>query len=81
MKTFKELMEEKVVTENLDEIKEMAYTEVQIACDNAERIMEMIDDNSEKEGTVVGTTVQYLRVRDDDGILYRVRHKNARLEE
>lgn len=43
--------------------------------------MDMIDDNSEREGTVVGTTVQYLRVRDDDGILYRVRHKDARLVE
>ena len=42
-------MEEKVVTENLDEIKEMAYTEVQIACDNAKRIMEMMDEGIEPE--------------------------------
>lgn len=49
MKTFKELLEEKVVTENLDEIQEMAYTEVQIACDNAKRIMEMMDEGIEPE--------------------------------
>jgi hypothetical protein len=43
--------------------------------------MDMVDDNEEKEGTVVGTTLQYLRVRDDAGILYRVRHKDADLLE
>ena len=49
MKTFKELMEEKVITENLDEIQKMAYTDVQIACDNAKRIMEMMDEGIEPE--------------------------------
>jgi nicotinic acid mononucleotide adenylyltransferase len=43
--------------------------------------MDMADDDTEKEGTVVGSTVQYLRVRDDDGILYRVRHNDATLIE
>ena len=41
--------------------------------------MDMADDGTEKEGTVVGSTVQYLRVRDDDSILYRVRHQDAEL--
>lgn len=49
MKTFKELMEEKAITENLDEIQEMAYTEVQIICDNAKRIMDMMDEGIEPE--------------------------------
>jgi hypothetical protein len=49
MKTFKELMEEKAITENLDEIQEMAYTDVQIAYDNAKRIMEMMDEGIEPE--------------------------------
>ena len=49
MKTFKELMEEKVITENLEEIQEMAYTDVQIVCDNAKRIMEMMDEGIEPE--------------------------------
>jgi nicotinic acid mononucleotide adenylyltransferase len=43
--------------------------------------MDMADDGTEKEGTVVGSTVQHLRVRDDDGILYRVRHNDATLIE
>lgn len=43
--------------------------------------MDMADDGTEKDGTVVGSTVQYLRVRDDDGILYRVRHNDATLIE
>ena len=42
-------MEEKTITENLDEIQEMAYTDVQIACDNAKRIMEMMDEGIEPE--------------------------------
>jgi nicotinic acid mononucleotide adenylyltransferase len=41
--------------------------------------MDMADDDTEKEGTVVGSTLQHLRVRDDDGILYRVRHTDAEL--
>jgi len=49
MKTFKELLEEKVITENIDEIKEMAYNDVRIACDNAKRIMEMMDEGIEPE--------------------------------
>lgn len=43
--------------------------------------MDMVDGDSEKEGTVVGTNVQHLRVRDDAGILYRVRHSDAELLE
>lgn len=40
--------------------------------------MDMIDDNElEREGTVVGSTVQHLRIRDDDGVLYLVRHSDA----
>lgn len=42
-------MEDKAITENLDEIQEMAYTDVQIACDNAKRIMEMMDEGVEPE--------------------------------
>ncbi len=49
MKTFKELLEEKVISENIEEIQEMAYTDVQIACDNAKRIMEMMDEGVEPE--------------------------------
>jgi len=40
----------------------------------------MVDDG-EKQGTVVGSTLQYLRVRDEDGILYKVRHADAELLE
>lgn len=35
------------------------------------------DDTYEKEGTVVGSNVSHLRVRDDDGKLYLVRHNEA----
>jgi hypothetical protein len=49
MKTFKELLEEKVISENIEEIQEMARTELQIACDNATRIMEMMDEGIEPE--------------------------------
>jgi hypothetical protein len=49
MKTFKELLEEKVISENMEEIQEMAYTDVQIAFDNAKRIMEMMDEGIEPE--------------------------------
>ena len=41
--------EERDITENLDEVKEMSYTEVQIAYDNAKRIMEMMDEGIEPE--------------------------------
>jgi len=41
--------------------------------------MDMADDGSEKEGTVVGSNVQHLRVRSDDGMLYKVRHADAEL--
>lgn len=43
--------------------------------------MDMADDDSEKEGTVVGSTLQHLRVRDSNGILYLVRHADAELIE
>lgn len=42
--------------------------------------MDMFDDK-EHEGTVVGSNVQHLRVRDDDGILYKVRQVDAELIE
>lgn len=42
--------------------------------------MDMFDDE-EHEGTVVGSNVQHLRVRDDDGILYKVRQVDAELIE
>jgi hypothetical protein len=42
--------------------------------------MDMIDDET-REGTVVGSNVQHLRVRDDDGILFKVRHSDAELVE
>jgi hypothetical protein len=41
----------------------------------------MADGEEEKEGTVVGSNVQHLRVRDDNGILYKVRHADAELIE
>jgi hypothetical protein len=43
--------------------------------------MDMVDDGSEREGTVVGSNVQHLRVRDDDGVLFKVKHKDAELVE
>lgn len=43
--------------------------------------LDMADGDGVKEGTVVGSTVQHLRVRADDGILYKVRHKDAELIE
>lgn len=43
--------------------------------------LDMADGGDVKEGTVVGSTVQHLRVRSDEGILYKVRHKDARLVE
>jgi len=43
--------------------------------------MDMADGEEEKEGTVVGSNVQHLRVRDDNGILYKVRHADAELIE
>lgn len=43
--------------------------------------MDMFDNGETKEGTIVGSTVSYLRVRDDDGILYKVRHADAKLIE
>jgi hypothetical protein len=49
MKTFKELLEEKVIVENMEEIQEMAYNEIQIISDNAKRIMEMMDEGVEPE--------------------------------
>jgi len=41
--------------------------------------LDMADGDGTKEGTVVGSSVQHLRVRADDGILYKVRHKDAEL--
>jgi hypothetical protein len=43
--------------------------------------MDMADNFSEKEGTIVGSDVSHLRVRDDQGILYKVRHADAELVE
>ena len=43
--------------------------------------MDMADGDSEKVGTVVGSNVQHLRVRDDAGVLYKVRHSDAELIE
>jgi nicotinamide mononucleotide adenylyltransferase len=43
--------------------------------------LDMADGDGVKEGTVVGSTVQHLRVRSEDGILYKVRHKDAELIE
>jgi nicotinic acid mononucleotide adenylyltransferase len=42
--------------------------------------LDMTDD-TEKEGTVVGSNTQHLRVRSDDGKLYLVRHKDAEIVE
>jgi len=41
--------------------------------------IDMADGDDSKEGTVVGSNVQHLRVRSDDGILYKVRHKDAEM--
>jgi hypothetical protein len=38
--------------------------------------MDMFDGQLRK-GTVVGGDISWLRVRDDDGTLYKVRHYNA----
>jgi nicotinamide mononucleotide adenylyltransferase len=43
--------------------------------------LDMADGNETKEGTVVGTNVQHLRVRDESGTLYNVRHADAELIE
>jgi hypothetical protein len=43
--------------------------------------LDMADGDGVKEGTVVGSTVQHLRVRSEDGILYKIRHKDAELIE
>jgi nicotinamide mononucleotide adenylyltransferase len=43
--------------------------------------LDMADGDEAKEGTVVGSSVQHLRVRSDDGMLYNVRHKDAELIE
>lgn len=43
--------------------------------------LDMADGDGVKEGTIVGSNVQHLRVRSDDGILYKVRHKDAELVE
>lgn len=43
--------------------------------------LDMADGDGVKEGTVVGTTLQHLRVRSEDGILYKVRHDDAELIE
>jgi len=39
--------------------------------------MDMVDGENEKEGTIVGSNVSHLRVRDDSGMLYKVRHADA----
>ena len=36
-----------------------------------------MNDDEEREGTIIGSNVSHLRVRDDAGILYRVRHGDA----
>jgi nicotinic acid mononucleotide adenylyltransferase len=43
--------------------------------------LDMADGDGVKEGTVVGSTVQHLRVRSEDGMIYKVRHKDAELME
>lgn len=44
--------------------------------------MDMVDEvELEKEGVVVGSNAQHLRVRDDRGVLYKVRHSDAELVE
>jgi nicotinic acid mononucleotide adenylyltransferase len=43
--------------------------------------MDMADGDAQKEGTVVGSNVQHLRVRGDNGLLYKVRHADAKLVE
>lgn len=37
------------------------------------------NDDEDREGTVIGSTVDYLKVRCDDGKLYKVRHHDAYL--
>jgi hypothetical protein len=49
MKSFKQIIEEKNLLENIEEINEMAYDEVQIIYDNAKRIMEMMDSGIDPE--------------------------------
>ena len=39
--------------------------------------LDMADGDGVKEGTVVGSNVQHLRIRSDEGMLYNVRHKDA----
>jgi nicotinic acid mononucleotide adenylyltransferase len=43
--------------------------------------MDMVGNNNKKQGTVVGTNAQHLRVRDDTGMLHLVRHSDADLLE
>jgi hypothetical protein len=43
--------------------------------------LDMTDDDTEKEGTVVGSNTQHLRVLSDDGKIYLVRHKDAEIVE
>ena len=43
--------------------------------------LDMADGDGVKEGTVVGSNVQHLRVRSDEGMLYKVRHNDAKIVE
>jgi hypothetical protein len=43
--------------------------------------LDMADNGEQKEGTIIGSNVQHLRVRADDGMLYKVRHNDATLVE
>lgn len=43
--------------------------------------IDMADGEETREGTVIGTNIKHLRVRDDEGRLYKVRHNDAELIE
>jgi len=41
--------------------------------------LDMADGDGVKEGIVVGSNTQHLRIRSEDGMLYKVRHNDAKL--
>lgn len=43
--------------------------------------LDMADGDGVKEGTIVGSNVQHLRIRSDEGMLYKVRHNDAEIVE
>lgn len=96
MKTFKQTLLEKKLNENIDEIREMAYTEVQIACDNAKRILQMMEGGIEPESwnyskitmaadylTSVYTSMRAKESENDeyDSYAYDPFHEDTRLQE